>query len=86
MKTLLLCLSLLPLVSCVYHERSDEGRRTLRERDVRSAPSERRRAPRVRETRPNRPVDRWDSMPYLPPFTMRWDCPNEPQMLGYVTR
>lgn len=35
-----------------------------------------------------------DDMPYrlhrqqgfLPPVGMRWDCPAEPQMLGYVTR
>lgn len=23
---------------------------------------------------------------FLPPVGMRWDCPAEPQMLGYVTR
>lgn len=79
-KACFLFLSVSVLVSCVYHERSEGSRRFPHERSSRSEDSSRRRAPRVRKHQ------RPDSMPYLPPFTMRWDCPNEPQTLGYVTR
>lgn len=84
--TALLCALLLP--SC-HHDR-DHDRNTTRYRTQENRRADRpaktneqrRRTQRYRDTRPPQNLD---TMPYLPPFTMRWDCPNEPQMLGYAT-
>lgn len=83
MKAFLLIIVASLSVSCVYHEGSNEGRHPSRTRSYRQPESRQRYTPRHREQIRDK---RWESMPYLPPFTMRWDCPAEPQMLGYVTR
>lgn len=84
--TALLCALLLP--AC-HHDR-DHDRNTTRYRTPdkrrynRATPTneQRRRSQRYRDMSP---ASNTDTLPYLPPFTMRWDCPNEPQMLGYAT-
>ena len=53
-----------------YH-RSDNERREYRTR---------------RNTTDDMPYRLHSQQGFLPPVGMRWDCPTEPQMLGYVTR
>lgn len=87
--TCTLLLLVFALASC-HHDNSDEFHRYIPDRNYhRTNDSER------RDTRPQhrtqrrdeqRRTDNMNALPYLPPFTMRWDCPTEPQMLGYATR
>lgn len=77
------------LVSC-HHDAHDGARRYSTDRSYRRTnDTDRRdtrpqRRPRPREEQ--RRTDNINALPYLPPFTMRWDCPTEPQMLGYASR
>ncbi len=87
--TCTLLISVFALAAC-HHDNHDTPRRYTSDRDYRRTnDTERRntRSPyRTQRREEQRRTDDMNSLPYLPPFTMRRDCPTEPQMLGYASR
>ncbi|MCQ2364159.1 MAG: hypothetical protein MJ051_01225 [Akkermansia sp.] len=90
MKTILtLMIPALLLTACHHSDRRDDRRSTPDHRRNESYRQERDRSQREwpRHSQTDGSLYRLHS-PHgsLPPVGMRWDCPAEPQMLGYVTR
>lgn len=87
--TALFLLGAVLLTACHHHDRRDDRRSTpdYRRNDHYRQERDRNRHtwPRHNETDDN--IYRLHS-PHgsLPPIGMYWNCPTEPQMLGYVTR
>lgn len=89
MKTTCTLLLLAFVLSACHHDDRNASRRYTPTRDYRRTNDTDRRNTRTpyrtqRREEQHR-TDNMNPLPYLPPFTMRWDCPTEPQMLGYMT-
>lgn len=91
MKASILFLTSILILTACHHDRSREDSRrhdNTPARSERSYDSQRTRTQQGKRQRVRRErrTQNMDSLPYLPPYVMRWNCPTEPQMLGYVTR
>lgn len=78
------------LAACHHRDRATEHRYGERPPEYRQADDTRHTERSSRQRRGRREeqqhTDNLRTLPYLPPFTMRWNCPPEPQMLGYASR
>lgn len=90
MKTACTLLVLAFALSACHHDEPDSPRRYTPNSNYRHTDDSERRSNRsqyrTQRREEQRHTDDMNTLPYLPPFTMRWDCPAEPQMLGYMTR
>lgn len=88
--TLPLLLAACVLCACHHRNRDPEIRRYAPNTDYRRTHNAERNHRTYRSSSPKRArsteTDNMNRLPYLPPFVMRWDCPPEPQMLGYAMR
>lgn len=89
MKTrLIILLGAVLLTACHHNDRRDDRRSTPDYR--RNTPTYRSddgdRRMRVRRESDHTPYRQHRSPGYASPIGMYWNCPTEPQMLGYVTR